>query len=104
MRFCTNGILLKCLLAGDAFLKSVTHIIIDEVHERDRLSDFAIIVLKEVLPKYPHLRVILMSATMDTEKLSNYFKDVPNEGDRCPVIESKSLLRINIYSRFYESS
>ena len=41
--FCTVGILLRYLLS-DASLSSVSHVIVDEVHERDRLADFLLVV------------------------------------------------------------
>lgn len=45
----------------------MTHVIIDEVHERDRFSDFLLIGLKSLLPKRPDLRVIIMSATLHSD-------------------------------------
>ena len=78
----TTGVLLRRLTSegADAYLSSLTHIIIDELHERDRFADFLMIVLKDVLPKYPNLKLILMSATMREDLFSNYFDD-------CPVIK-----------------
>ncbi|XP_053659053.1 3'-5' RNA helicase YTHDC2-like [Anopheles marshallii] len=80
--FCTNGVLLRCLMGKGCsnFLKNVTHIIIDEVHERDQYSDFLLIALKDNLSKNPHLNIILMSATIESDTFSTYF-------DNCPVIE-----------------
>ena len=43
-------------------------------------SDFILIVLKGMIQAYPDLRVILMSATIDTTLFSTYFNN-------CPVIE-----------------
>ncbi|OPL33377.1 hypothetical protein AM593_04156, partial [Mytilus galloprovincialis] len=50
-----------------------SHIIIDEIHERDLLSDFLMIILKDLLPKRPDLKIILMSATLNAEQFSKYF-------------------------------
>lgn len=75
--YCTNGILLRTLMGGDACLSSITHIIVDEIHERDRFSDFLLICLRECLLNYPNLRLILMSATLDTDLFSSYFKNAP---------------------------
>uniref|UniRef100_A0A7N0RJX1 RNA helicase n=4 Tax=Kalanchoe fedtschenkoi TaxID=63787 RepID=A0A7N0RJX1_KALFE len=90
--FCTNGILLKILVSKGSMsstsdtknktndvLSKLTHIIVDEIHERDRYSDFMLALLRDELPFYPHLRLIIMSATLDAEMFSNYF-------DGCPVI------------------
>ncbi|XP_028757823.1 DExH-box ATP-dependent RNA helicase DExH5, mitochondrial isoform X2 [Neltuma alba] len=74
--FCTTGILLRKLLA-DRNLKGVTHIIVDEIHERGMNEDFLLIVLKDLLPRRPELRLILMSATLDAELFSSYFGGAP---------------------------
>ncbi|KAG6715156.1 hypothetical protein I3842_05G237000 [Carya illinoinensis] len=70
--FCTTGILLRRLLV-DRNLKGVTHVIVDEIHERGMNEDFLLIVLKELLPRRPELRLILMSATLDADLFSSYF-------------------------------
>ncbi|KAK6134271.1 hypothetical protein DH2020_031985 [Rehmannia glutinosa] len=74
--FCTTGILLRRLLV-DRNLKGVTHIIVDEIHERGINEDFLLIVLKDLLPRQPELRLILMSATLDAELFSSYFGGAP---------------------------
>ncbi|XP_071686344.1 DExH-box ATP-dependent RNA helicase DExH5, mitochondrial [Rutidosis leptorrhynchoides] len=74
--FCTTGILLRRLLI-DRDLKGVTHVIVDEIHERGMNEDFLLIVLKELLPRRPELRVILMSATLDANLFSSYFNGAP---------------------------
>jgi ATP-dependent RNA helicase DHX36 len=77
--FCTNGVLLRMLTQGDA-LEGVTHIVVDEVHERDKYADFMLILLRTLLPQMPHLRLILMSATLHVDLFSGYFGG-------CPVIQ-----------------
>ena len=57
-------------------LQSVSHIIIDEVHERDLLCDFLMVVVKDLVALRPDLRVILMSATLNAEKFSKYFSKI----------------------------
>ncbi|RVX12530.1 DExH-box ATP-dependent RNA helicase DExH5, mitochondrial [Vitis vinifera] len=74
--FCTTGILLRRLLV-DWNLKGVTHVIVDEIHERGMNEDFLLIVLKDLLPRRPELRLILMSATLDAELFSSYFDGAP---------------------------
>ncbi|KAK1324636.1 putative pre-mRNA-splicing factor ATP-dependent RNA helicase [Acorus calamus] len=49
----------------------------DEIHERDRFSDFMLAILRDLLPSFPHLRLILMSATIDAERFSQYFRGCP---------------------------
>ncbi|XP_011496994.1 PREDICTED: putative ATP-dependent RNA helicase DHX57 isoform X1 [Ceratosolen solmsi marchali] len=74
--FCTTGILLQ-RLSTDPQLKSVTHIIIDEVHERNAESDFLLMILKQLLQQRPNLKLILMSATLTTDIFSTYFGKIP---------------------------
>ncbi|KAG5532314.1 hypothetical protein RHGRI_026818 [Rhododendron griersonianum] len=74
--FCTTGILLRRLLA-DRNLKGVTYVIVDEIHERGMNEDFLLIILKDLLPRRPELRLILMSATLDAELFSSYFGGAP---------------------------
>ncbi|KAL6175637.1 hypothetical protein ACLB2K_052276 [Fragaria x ananassa] len=74
--FCTTGILLRRLLV-DRKLKGVTHVIVDEIHERGMNEDFLLIVLKELLSHRPELRLILMSATLNAELFSSYFNGAP---------------------------
>jgi HrpA-like RNA helicase len=74
--FCTTGILLR-LMQGDAQLGGVSHILVDEIHERDLNSDFLLIILKQLLPTRPDLRIVLMSATLNAEMFSKYFYNCP---------------------------
>ena len=57
--FVTTGIFLQRLVHKDE-INSFTHIIFDEVHERDLNIDFAMVAMKYMLKKYPHLKLILM--------------------------------------------
>nr|XP_034837371.1 dosage compensation regulator isoform X2 [Maniola hyperantus] len=75
--FCTVGVLLRKLENG---LRGVSHVLVDEVHERDADTDFGLILLRDMAHTYPDLRIILMSATVDTTLFKSYFGD-------CPVIE-----------------
>ncbi|XP_021749282.1 DExH-box ATP-dependent RNA helicase DExH5, mitochondrial-like isoform X1 [Chenopodium quinoa] len=74
--FCTTGILLRRLLV-DRTLKGITHVLVDEIHERGMNEDFLLIVLKELLSHRPELKLILMSATLDAELFSSYFGGAP---------------------------
>ncbi|BES97417.1 HA2 [Nesidiocoris tenuis] len=77
LMYCTTGVLLRSFMAGEGMISSVTHIIIDEVHERDYLSDFLLIVLREALTKFRSLRLVLMSATVNAKQFSAYFNNCP---------------------------
>ncbi|XP_036878206.2 ATP-dependent RNA helicase DHX29 isoform X1 [Manis javanica] len=74
--YCTTGVLLR-KLQEDGLLTNVSHVIVDEVHERSVQSDFLLIILKEILQKRSDLHLILMSATVDSEKFSVYFTHCP---------------------------
>ncbi|KAF9623472.1 hypothetical protein IFM89_003056 [Coptis chinensis] len=74
--FCTTGILLRRLLV-DRSLKGISHVIVDEIHERGMNEDFLLIVLKELLPRRPELKLILMSATLNADLFSSYFGGAP---------------------------
>ncbi|KAL1190622.1 DExH-box ATP-dependent RNA helicase DExH6 [Cardamine amara subsp. amara] len=77
--FCTNGILLRVLVGkgSGSCVSDITHIIVDEIHERDCYSDFMLAIIRDLLPCNPHLRLILMSATLDAERFSGYFGGCP---------------------------
>jgi len=45
-------------------LENLTHIVLDEVHERDIDSDFIMLLLKHLLGNFPKLKLIIMSATL----------------------------------------
>ena len=73
LTFCTYGVLLRSLMGGDAILSSLTHVVVDEIHERDAMSDFLLTVLRDALARHRGLRLVLMSATVDTEQILAYF-------------------------------
>ncbi|CAG0914235.1 unnamed protein product [Notodromas monacha] len=75
--YCTVGVLLRKMESG---MRGISHIIVDEVHERDVNTDFLLILLRDMLNTYPDLRVVLMSATVDTSIFRTYFGE-------CPLIE-----------------
>lgn len=76
LTFCTTGILLR-RLEYDPQLKSVTHILVDEVHERSEESDFLLLILRDLVKVRKDLTVILMSATLNADLFSEYFDKVP---------------------------
>ncbi|XP_028276111.1 ATP-dependent DNA/RNA helicase DHX36 [Parambassis ranga] len=81
--YCTTGIILQWL-CSDPMLSSVSHIVLDEIHERNLQSDVLLIIVKDLLKLRSDLKVILMSATLNAEKFSKYF-------DNCPMIHIPGL-------------
>lgn len=76
LQFVTTGVLLR-RLQSDPTLDGISHVMIDEVHERSVDSDFLLIILREVLKKRKDLKIILMSATINQELFSSYFNGAP---------------------------
>ncbi len=74
--FCTTGIVLQWMV-GNPQLSRITHLIIDEIHERDLQSDFILTLLKDLSCQRPDLKIILMSATLNARAFSKYFFNCP---------------------------
>lgn len=74
--FMTPGVLLRKLLT-DPLLLEYTHVLVDEAHERDRFTEFLQIILRDICTRRADLKLILMSATMHTDKIRAYFGDIP---------------------------
>lgn len=79
IEYVTVGTLLRRAVS-DPLLKQCDVIVVDEVHERDLLTDFLLILVREILPQRPALRLVLMSATVDIATFTNYF-------NQCPVLK-----------------
>lgn len=57
--------------------QDITHVVLDEVHERTIDSDFLLVVLRRLMQRRPDLKLILMSATLEAQRFSNYLGGVP---------------------------
>ncbi|HWU22011.1 MAG TPA: ATP-dependent RNA helicase HrpA [Nocardioides sp.] len=76
LKLMTDGILLA-ELQRDRLLRRYDTIIIDEAHERSLNIDFLLGYLKQLLPQRPDLKLIITSATIDTQRFSEHFGDAP---------------------------
>ncbi|KAH9223643.1 ATP dependent RNA helicase-like protein [Leptodontidium sp. 2 PMI_412] len=74
--YATTGIVMR-MLEGSNDLKDITHIVLDEVHERTIDSDFLLIVLRKLMARRRDLKVVLMSATVDADRFSKYLDGAP---------------------------
>ncbi len=76
IKLMTDGILLAEIQHDPQLLKYDT-IIIDEAHERSLNIDFLLGYLKNILPKRPDLKLIITSATINTQRFSTFFNQAP---------------------------
>ena len=76
IKIMTDGVLLMEAQA-DPFLNRYDTLIVDEAHERSLNIDFVLGMLKALLPRRRDLKVIITSATIDTEKFSRAFDNAP---------------------------
>ncbi len=79
IKIMTDGMLLAETQQDPHFYQYDT-LIIDEAHERSLNIDFLLGILRKLLPKRPELKVIITSATLDTEKFSKAFTGAPVVG------------------------
>ncbi|ORZ15288.1 P-loop containing nucleoside triphosphate hydrolase protein [Absidia repens] len=56
----------------------ISHVMIDEVHERSVDSDFLLIILRQLIQKRKDIKIVLMSATINQELFSEYFGGAPS--------------------------
>lgn len=91
--YCTTGILLEQLKHdADGIMDRISHLVIDEVHERDLNIDFLLIILKKAIQARRETgksvpKVILMSATLDAELFAEYLtRDGSRGGIPCPSL------------------
>jgi len=87
IKFMTDGILLA-EIQGDRKLRRYDTLIIDEAHERSLTIDFLLGWIARILPERPDLKVIVSSATIETERFSTFFGGAPViqvEGRTYPV-------------------
>ena len=80
----TDGILLA-EIQNDRQLRRYDTLIIDEAHERSLNIDFILGYLRDLLPRRPDLKLIITSATIETQRFAEHFADL--SGKPAPVIE-----------------
>ncbi len=79
IKIMTDGILLQEMKL-DPWLSKYSLLLVDEAHERSLNIDFILGLLKRVLSERHEFKVIVSSATINTELFSAYFDD-------CPVVK-----------------
>ncbi|WP_248812009.1 DUF3418 domain-containing protein [Frankia sp. AgPm24] len=76
VKLMTDGILLA-EISSDRALRRYDTLIIDEAHERSLNIDFILGYLRSLLPRRPDLKVIITSATIETDRFSAHFGGAP---------------------------
>jgi len=88
IRFVTEGVLLR-QMSGDAMLRGISTLIFDEFHERHLYGDITLARALQIQQSTrPDLKIVVMSATLDTEVLKNYLAPcdvLTSEGRTYPV-------------------
>jgi len=80
----TDGVLLA-EIQRDPELRKYDTIIIDEAHERSLNIDFLLGYFTQLLPRRPDLKLIITSATIDSDRFADHFKDAT--GTPAPIVE-----------------
>ncbi|CDJ61461.1 hypothetical protein EMWEY_00041280, partial [Eimeria maxima] len=89
---------------SEGYLDSVTHVILDEVHERDVDADLLSLVLKlQLRSRVGRLKVVVMSATMEGNLFFNYFSDIHLKRVTSGVDDSKESADASCSSKFPDS-
>lgn len=77
--YCTSGVLVRKLI-DDPALIGISHVIVDEIHERSLELEMLLRFLKELAALRPKFKLIVMSATMQLSAYKQYLEE-------CPVVQ-----------------
>jgi len=72
LKFVTDGLLIREMMS-DPLLSRYSVIMLDEAHERSLCTDIVIGLIKKIQRRRPELRVVVASATLDAEKVRDFF-------------------------------
>ncbi|UOF01116.1 ATP-dependent helicase HrpB [Bdellovibrio reynosensis] len=105
--FMTEALLARQMI-DDPELKDVDLIVLDEFHERSMHVDVALGLLKELQELGREIKIVIMSATLEAEKISSYLSDcpivsVPGKLFELEVKYQKSSQSLQTFPAFYEN-
>ncbi|KAI0979448.1 hypothetical protein GJ496_001151 [Pomphorhynchus laevis] len=84
--YCTTGILLQKLIQAKS-LNNYTHVILDEAHDRVKDMDFLFLIVRKFIRTLSsHVKVIIMSATMNVDEAASYFATFKSGVQRTPPV------------------
>lgn len=72
LKYLTDGLLIREMMS-DPLLSRYSVVMLDEAHERSLCTDVVIGLLKKIQRRRPELRIIVTSATLDAEKVRDFF-------------------------------
>lgn len=88
--YVTTGYLLEYIIGNDLDLdQTYTHIVLDEIHDRDLETDFVLLLMVILFLRKSTIKLVLMSATLDPQQLMDYFAQFATDGHRVPLVECK---------------
>ncbi|CAG0950620.1 partial ATP-dependent RNA helicase HrpA, partial [Anaerolineae bacterium] len=95
--YVTDGTVINWIVTGQ--IANLSAIMIDEAHERSLNIDLILGLLKKLLPRYPHLKLIIASATIDSGLFLNYFGK-----ETATLIEFQGVRKFNVETFFEDES
>ena len=101
--YATGGYFRAMLSRDPSCLECVSHIILDEVHERSIDSDFVSLLVKLLMKeRFAKMKLVVMSATINTKLFLEYFSDLCGPGDFVGKIEIPSRSPFPIETMYLE--
>lgn len=95
--YATDGTLINWIVNGK--IANLSVIMIDEAHERSLNIDLILGLLKKLLPRYPHLKLIVASATIDSGLFINYYGT-----ETAKLIEFKGMRKFNVDTYYMDDT